>query len=136
MHMSDGSAEESWAQYLKRMTDRAGWSVARLARESGIHRSTIFRWIGGGRGVTVASVRSIAAALGDDVADALRAAGNVVDQEERDEEVQLILDAPWSEEKKVRMIDRLYRLREEDKQRRIATMRLLLDDADQGRDAG
>lgn len=68
---------ESWSDYLRRMTSRPGWSVARLARESGIHRGTIFKWIAGKTGATVANVKSIAEALGDDPAKALSAAGNV-----------------------------------------------------------
>lgn len=75
--MSDGGNRESWADYLRRMTDRPGWSVARLGRESGIHRATIFKWIAGKGGANVTSVRAIAAALGDDPANALRAAGNM-----------------------------------------------------------
>ncbi|MEU0081405.1 hypothetical protein ABZY58_26185 [Micromonospora tulbaghiae] len=56
------------------MTKRPGWSVARLARESGVNRATIFGWMKGD-GVTVASVKMIARALGDDEAHALAAAG-------------------------------------------------------------
>ncbi|MEU5938663.1 helix-turn-helix transcriptional regulator [Micromonospora sp. NPDC047548] len=73
--MGDASSPaEDWAGYLRRMTSRPGWSVARLAREAGIHRGTIFGWIKG-EGVTVASVKAIAKALGDDEAHALAAAG-------------------------------------------------------------
>lgn len=75
--MGDGGTREDWAGYLRRMTDRPGWSVARLARESGIHRATIFKWISGKGGANVTSVRAIAEALGDDPANALRAAGNM-----------------------------------------------------------
>lgn len=75
--MSDGGNRESWADYLRRMTDRPGWSVARLAREAGIHRATIFKWMGGKGGATVTSVRAIAEALGDEPSNALRAAGNM-----------------------------------------------------------
>ena len=78
MPMGDGhDRAESWADYLRRMTSRPGWSVARLARESGIHRATIFKWMSGRGGATVASVRAIAEALGDDPANALRAAGSM-----------------------------------------------------------
>ena len=77
MPMGDGDTRETWADYLRRMTSRPGWSVARLARDSGIHRATIFKWIAGKGGANVASVRAIADALGDDPANALRAAGNM-----------------------------------------------------------
>lgn len=91
--MGDGrSTNEDWGSYLRRMTSRPGWSVARLARESNIHRGTIFKWIAGKGGVTVASVRAIANALGDDPANALRAAGNVTgDASGLDPDVQIIM---------------------------------------------
>lgn len=73
--MGDASRPtEDWASYLRRMTKRPGWSVARLARESGVNRATIFGWMKGD-GVTVASVKLIANALSDDEAHALAAAG-------------------------------------------------------------
>lgn len=77
--MSDGSEPvDQWARYLKQMTDRTGWSVARLARESGIHRSTIFRWMQeGGSSVTIQNVLAIARALDDDPVTALHAAASV-----------------------------------------------------------
>lgn len=77
--MSDASAAaaETWADYLRRMTQRPGWSVARLARESGIHRGTIFKYLAGESGVTVDTVRRIAKALGDDPENALRAAAQI-----------------------------------------------------------
>ena len=77
VRMSDGERRESWAEYLRRMTERPGWSVARLARESGIHRATLFRWMSGKGGANVTSVRAIARALGDEPSNALRAAGNM-----------------------------------------------------------
>ncbi|MEV7268442.1 helix-turn-helix transcriptional regulator [Micromonospora aurantiaca] len=91
--MGDGDKRESWADYLRRMTDRPGWSVARLARDSGIHRATIFKWMAGKGGANVASVRAIAEALGDDPANALRAAGNMpgAETEAMDPDVQIIL---------------------------------------------
>lgn len=94
MPMGDGhEIRESWADYLRRMTSRPGWSVARLARESGIHRATIFKWIAGKGGANMASVESIAKALGDDPSNALRAAGDmVVDREEGlDPDLKVIL---------------------------------------------
>lgn len=91
--MSDGGNRESWADYLRRMTDRPGWSVARLARESKIHRATIFKWMAGKGGATVTSVRQIAEALGDEPANALRAAGNMegVAEEGMDPDLKLLM---------------------------------------------
>jgi len=110
MPMGDGQgANESWAEYLRRMTSRPGWSVARLARESGIHRATIFKWLAGKGGVNVSSVRAIAAALGDHPENALRAAGNIASREEElDPDLKIILrkladpDVPGSEKAAIR----------------------------------
>ena len=75
VHVSAGDATpegrepilSGWAQYLQDLTNRPGWSVARLARESGVNRSSIFRWMSGKVGnVSANSVRAIAAAVGDD----------------------------------------------------------------------
>ncbi len=68
-----------WATYLRDLTDRPGWSVKRLATESGVHRSTIFRWLNGNvRNVTMDSVRAIARASGDDEATVTWAAADVL----------------------------------------------------------
>ncbi|SCL12835.1 helix-turn-helix domain-containing protein [Micromonospora inyonensis] len=88
--MGDASSAEDWAGYLRRMTRRHGWSVARLARESGINRATIFGWMNGD-GVTVANVKVIAKALGDDEAHALAAAGGVEPEEALDPDLRIIL---------------------------------------------
>jgi transcriptional regulator with XRE-family HTH domain len=112
------------------MVERPGWSVARLARESGLHRSAIFGWIADGAGgITIRSVYLIADALGVDREDALRAAGNL--PPERDAEVELILSSTRTELEKVAMIDRLMRRREEERQRRLDDLRWML-----GQEAG
>lgn len=91
--MGDGQeARETWAEYLRRMTDRPGWSVARLARDSGIHRATIFKWMAGKGGTTVASVQAIATALGDTDGAAMRAAaGSGVVDEDLDPDLRTII---------------------------------------------
>lgn len=90
----------TWATFLTQQTSRPGWSVARLARESGIHRSTIFRWIKGGGGVTMRSVHAVADALHVPLATALAAAGNLVPEpgnelaqyrDEHDEIIDMVL---------------------------------------------
>lgn len=110
--MGDGqSAAEDWPSYLKRMTSRPGWSVARLARESGIHRATIFGWIAGDSGVMVANVIAVARALGDDPANALLAAGAAESPNaDEDANVRLIMEAPVTEDIRARMLAR-YRAR-------------------------
>lgn len=119
--MSNLAELSEWARYLKRMTSRPGWSVARLARESGIHRATIFDWMkGNGDSVTIGSVRAVAAALDDDLENALLAVASLVPSPRgRDEEIELILSAPVSREVQRRMIGQLLELREHDRQRRL-----------------
>jgi transcriptional regulator with XRE-family HTH domain len=96
MPMGDGGEAvegEAWSAYLKRMTSRPGWSVARLARDASIHRGTIFDYISGKKkGVTVATVTAIADALGDDPANALKAAAGVASRDPVDEVIQLVSD--------------------------------------------
>lgn len=127
--MGDGlDVGEDWSGYLRRMTSRPGWTVARLARESGINRGTIFGYISRKKkGVTIATVRAIAQALGDDPTNALRAAGQVTG--EVDEEVELILAEEVDEGTKKAMLERLFQLRERDKQRRIEEIRFLAEQA-------
>jgi transcriptional regulator with XRE-family HTH domain len=127
--MNDGSGAVShWGAYLRRMTSRPGWSVARLARDSGIHRATIFDWMKGtGESVTIASVRAVAEALGDDLEHALRAVASLdTAPRPRDEEMELITSAPVDDEMKRRMISQLLDLREQDKRQRMQVMRWMV----------
>lgn len=127
-----GSAElTEWGRYLKRMTSRPGWSVARLARESGIHRATIFEWMkGDSDSVTIGSVRAIAAALDDDLENALRAVASLVTPHGgRDEEMELILAAPVSRAVQRRMIAQLLELREHDRRRRLQVIEWMVAQA-------
>jgi transcriptional regulator with XRE-family HTH domain len=133
--MSDASPPaETWAEYLRRMTKREGWSVARLARESGIHRGTIFKWLGGETGVTVDSVRRIAIALGDEPSAALRAAGSagVPASAERDEEMDLINRAPVDDDLKAQMRQQLLVRRERERQARLADIQGMIELAKRG----
>lgn len=127
--MDDGQGELSdWGAYLKRMTSRPGWSVARLARESGIHRATIFDWIRGtGESVTIASVRAVARALGDELENALRAVASLESSTDpHDEEMDLIMSAPVSDDLKKRMISQLLEMREQDRQQRLQVFRWMV----------
>jgi plasmid maintenance system antidote protein VapI len=129
--MSDASAPgENWSAYLRRMTKRPDWSVAKLARESGINRATIFKWIGGEEGLTVDSVLRVATALGDDPNTALRAAANIGagPDELVDAEVDVIMRAPVDDELKQKMLQRLRDRRERDRQRRLEDFQEMLDD--------
>lgn len=132
--MGDGQAREDWAGYLRRMTSRPGWSVARLARESSIHRGTIFKWISGKGGVNVSSVTAIAQALGDDPAIALRAAGRVDADEAVDEEIELVRSDPdLDPETKIRIVTLIVERRERERAAAIAETQRIIDFAKQQR---
>ncbi len=107
--------------------------MARLAREAGIHRATIFDWMkGGGDSVTIASVRAVANALGDDLENALRAvAGLESSRTQRDEELDMIMSAPVDDDMKRQMITRALELREQQRQQRIQILQWLMA-SDQG----
>lgn len=97
VHMRDGATNDppnEWARLLREITSRPDWSVARLARDSGIHRSTIFRWLEGGdqKTVTVRSVNLIADAAGISRAVALRAAGAAVEEDEAQEDLDIEIE--------------------------------------------
>lgn len=127
---------DAWSAYLRRMTGRPGWTVARLARESGIARSSIFRWIAeGGEGITIESVYRIADAFGEDRAEALHAAGNMPERQV-DEEIALILASEFPEATKTQMIERLVRRRQEERERRMEDLRWLLEAQRDGKAAG
>lgn len=129
MHVSNtGDAPTTeWARYLRDATDRPDWSVARLARESGVDRTTIFRWIkGGGDRITIDSVRRIADAVGDDLDDALRAASgqpsrNVAsDEDEIEFEIQMIERSDLPERQKRDMIRYARSLQQRQQVERVA----------------
>jgi transcriptional regulator with XRE-family HTH domain len=127
--MSDAHAPgETWASYLRRMTKRPGWSVAKLARDSGIHRATIFKWISGEPGATVDSVRRIAQALGDDPENAFRAVrGAAIPSATADEELALIDRAPVDDALKDVMRQKLLERRERERLDRLAYLQDMID---------
>jgi len=86
--MSDGHST-AWAVFLADHVSRPGWSVARLHRESGVSKSTIFRWLKGERGLTIHSVRRVAMALDVDPATAMLAAGSVLGPPSPDDDPEM-----------------------------------------------
>jgi transcriptional regulator with XRE-family HTH domain len=114
MHVSneqDGSTSE-WARYIRELTSREGWTVARLAREARLDRGTLFRWMreGGGEAVTVENVCRIADAAGDERYIALRAAaglswnGDEGDLDEAEFEIRMLQQADFPDEQKAEMV--------------------------------
>jgi transcriptional regulator with XRE-family HTH domain len=127
MPMGDGRGE-TWGTYLRRMTERPGWSVARLARESGVARQTIFAYISGKKtGVTVATVRAIGQALDDEPA-ALRAAGQLGPEVESDEELELVrTDDRLKPATKLAIIDLILERRERERVTNMAETRRIIE---------
>lgn len=122
---------DAWSEYLTRAARRPGWSVAKLARESGIAKSSLFKWIarGASASITIDSVYRIADAIGDDRANALRAASNL--PPERDPAVEAVLSASqWTELEKAAIIERMMRRRELDREREMQDLRFLLGEED------
>lgn len=104
--MGDASVPATeWGRYLRRMTNRPGWSVAELARQSGVSRQTLFEYIrSGGEPVTIGIVRRIAEALGDDFVTALLAAGNI-SVHAADEQISSIATSGLSEQEQRDLIE-------------------------------
>ncbi len=122
---------DAWSAYLRRAMQRAGVNASQLARRSGLHRATISEWLNRGAGaITIQSVYLVADAMGENRADALRAAGNL--PVERDLEVDLILASNRTDSRKAQMIERLMRRREEERQRRLDDIRFALDEGGDG----
>src|SRR5262249_13030395 len=73
--------QEAFAQFVRRAIDdaknRRGWTVTRLATETGVGRSTLFRWLAGDcqEVPELANVRSFCAALDIPVSAAFAALG-------------------------------------------------------------
>lgn len=113
------------------MTRRPDWSVARLAREAGIAKSTIFLWMKSGAGnITIEAAFRVADALGTDRGEALRAASGLATLE-RDEALELILASDRSDSVKAQMIERVMRRRAEDRSRQMEDLEFMLRDGEQ-----
>jgi transcriptional regulator with XRE-family HTH domain len=92
--MGNGSAE-TWGGYIRRLTQRNGWSVARLAREAGFNPATLFEWMkgGGGESVKAGSIVAIAKATGEDPMIGFRAAAGLTPADPEDREIADVLAA-------------------------------------------
>ena len=110
------------------MTDRPGWSVARLARESGVHRATIFKWLGTKGGVTMTSVRALAAAVGDDPENAMRAAAGklAASQSMEDDQIAEILTSGLPINVQQELIEMVIDRRKQDEARQMDDLRRVI----------
>lgn len=113
-------ANDSWALYVQRAAARVG-GVQELADRAGIHRSTIYEYIGGTstKKVTVERVVAIARASGDHPVSAFMAAAAIVEEEPQDREVGQILASDLPEDEQQRRIAVVMRRRDEDERRRM-----------------
>jgi transcriptional regulator with XRE-family HTH domain len=122
-HRVTSDQPSPWAAYLTEVANRPGWSVARIARESGLDKSTIFRWKSGATGATVDSVKKIARAVGDDPEVVLRAAAITEIEEPRADDpdaeaIALIRSAQIPDSLKLELIADLRRESRQDAARR------------------
>lgn len=114
--------DNPWGLYLYRLTHRAGWSIARLARESGITRPTISEWInkgGGAAGVKIETIVAIARGAADNPVNAFMAAAELIEEEPQDREIGLILASDLTDDEKRRQISIIEKKREQDEERRV-----------------
>lgn len=102
---SDG--KDTWTEFLEALLARPGWSVTRLAQESGMHRSHIYRMLRGDtKTVTVDTVHMIAKGGQASLAEALHAARSrsasepLGTPEEEDPEIRAIMASTLAADKK------------------------------------
>lgn len=116
--VGDGS---EWGNYLRQIKARPQWSVARLARETELHRSTIFDWMKGGTGesVTIYSLLRIAEATGDDPLDVFRAAAGLMEENPEDTEIADVLASDIADDGKKEIIASILERRRRDRERRM-----------------
>lgn len=140
VHVSDDGAEGKggrWGAFLREITSRPGWTIQRLADESTVNRSTIFRWMNGTiKNVELPSVRLIAKAAGVDLATALQAASDHMDHEQGIEELagevqHVIDDAGLPEEDRFviaqMLLDEFDREEQERRRQRVERARTMVE---------
>lgn len=120
--MADDPVGEQRVEFLKGITSRPGWSVARLAREAGRNASTIWDWMNPNistEKITVESINKIAAATGDHPLTVFRAFTGLIEEEPEDEAIGLVLQSDLDDAEKTRMIRNIMARREQDSARRV-----------------
>lgn len=128
----------AWATFAKAAREGSHMSQAELARRLDVERTTIWRWeTGKQKPESADAVALFARVLGIDVDEALAAAGlrpgttaPAEPTREPDEEMDLIYAAPVDDQTKKLMIERLFQLRERDKQRRMEDIEFLIRQRD------
>lgn len=127
---------EAWASYIQALRKATGVSRAELARRLGVDPTTVWRWETKRQKPESPDIPlAIAELFSLDADEVMAAAGlkpdTAVSQPtvEVDEELELILNAPVNARMKKKMIERLFELREQDKQRREAEIKWWIEQA-------
>lgn len=116
----------TWGAYIEDAAKRPGWNSKKLAEAAGVGRATLYRWRSGTTGVTVHSVRKLAAALGDDLEHALAAAGGRLVNDSDDPELSQIYASEISDAEKAELVEYVLEQRLRDRERREEHVRRLL----------
>ncbi len=87
--------------------------MKQLAAAAGIARGTYYKWIKGDTGVTVDSVKKVAASAGDDLDVALRAAGGRLVREDEDPQLRDIYESDLPGNIKQELVDFVLEQREQ-----------------------
>lgn len=148
-----GSRSRYYGSVSERKIDRDAWSAvvqslidsrtrgkkAPFARLVGVDPRTIDHWLKATVDVAEVSVRRVARATGQHPMDLLVQVGyyeaaeftrpDTAAEEAFDEEKDLILSAPVSDQVKMKWLERLFELREQDKKRREAEIKWWIDQA-------
>lgn len=95
----------TWGAYIEGIGDRPGWNMTRLAKESTIGRSTLYKWRNGQGGVTVDSVLKVAQTVGDEPERALAAAGGRLVNESEDPQLRDIYESDLSVAEKQELVE-------------------------------
>ena len=120
--MGDGHNRQSWSDYIRRLKERPGWSVARLARETGFSTSTFWDWMKpeSRKAVTIPRIVAVARAVGDNPVDAFKAAAGLTTTEPEDAEIAVVLNAvDVSDEQREQIINDIMARRERDRSARM-----------------
>jgi hypothetical protein len=119
--MGNDLPAETWGKYIKRLSDRPGWSVVRIARGAGMNPATLFEYIrlDDGRGVKASTIAKVARGAEDDPVNAFRAAAGLTSEDPEDEEIAMVLTSTLDDDGKSEIIEDILRRRDRDRQHRM-----------------
>jgi transcriptional regulator with XRE-family HTH domain len=118
-----------WARLVGELTKRPGWSQAALAREAGVNRNTVRRWISGeSANVSSASIRLLADAAEIDYEVAARAAlgAQHLARADDDEAIRKVMESPLPDRHKREIVDYIHQRRAEEEAKLRRDIELML----------